>query len=282
MESWIVDVDQTTFEREVIEQSRTVPVLVDFWAEWCGPCRTLGPLLEAAIEARGGAVRLAKLNTDQNQQLAGSFGIRGIPTVKAFVDGRVADEFVGVRDRRGIDAFIDGVCPSDEDRALQQATQKVAAGDFAGAATLASPLVASAKHREAALLVLGEAQAAMGQVEEARATLDQITAEGPYAAQADALHVRIELRQAAGRDEPSLREALAKDPEDLDARWALIATLIEGGQVAPALDELLELLQRGRKYREDGARRAMLAIFTMLGVDDPLVHEYRRRMQIYL
>lgn len=283
MKQWISEASESTFEQEVIQRSFSKVVLVDFWAGWCAPCRMLGPVLEAAVEARQGAVQLVKVDTDGNRELAVRYQIQGIPAVKAFVDGKVVDEFVGVQDRRAVDAFIDRVSPSAEESGLKQAEGLLEAGRADGVAAALAGALESPRHREQALLLLARARVQQGEFSQAKEALEQIAPRGVLADQVDALGVRIELLSAAnGTDETAQRLRVKRHPDDLEARWVLAALLLAAGKAPEALEELLELLQRSRSYREDGARRAMLAIFDELGHHHDLAREYRRRMQVYL
>lgn len=283
MSKYISEATQQTFAQEVIERSRQMPVLVDFWADWCAPCRMLGPMLEQAVEARAGAVWLVKVNTDQEQQLAVHFGIRGIPAVKAFVDGQLADEFVGVRDRPAIDAFIDQLAPAPEEQALRQAEQLLEARQAAEVPAVLEPALSSPHQRDAALLLKARALYALGQSEQAEAALDAVDEGSLVADQVSALRAHGQLVGAAdGADLARLRGEVEGRPDDLDARWILAGGLLRDGHHEEALEQLLELLQRSRSYREDGARRAMLAIFDELGPEHDLSREYRRKLQIFI
>jgi putative thioredoxin len=209
--------------------------------------------------------------------------IQSIPAVKAFVDGRIVDEFVGLRDRRTVDAFLDRVLPSPEDRALQRAVVLLAGGDAAQVSEVLEPALDSPHHRDDALLLLAQAHMVRRAYDESLEVLAKIPEESLLANEASALRAKSELLGGAeGTDEAALRQTLQQNPADTDARWRLAGTLAADGREQEALDELLELLQRDRAYRDDGARRAMLAILDGLGTDDDLAREYRRKMQIYL
>jgi putative thioredoxin len=247
----MADVSERDFEAQVVERSRELPVVVDFWAEWCGPCRTLGPALEAAVEKRAGKVELAKVDVDSNQQLAATFGIRGIPAVKAFRDGEMVAEFTGAIPPAAIEKFLDELVPSEAD-------QLVDAGDEA---SLRQALEANPRHAEAAR-GLGRILVGRGDADEARELFSRF--EGDFVI--DGLVARLELAGAgngAGPD-PTLAEALAAWDEG-DAERAL-----EGLQtVLEATDDA---------EHRDRIRRVMVAIFTELGPDDPLARAHRRRL----
>lgn len=273
---WISEATTETFEREVLERSATTLVLVDFWAEWCGPCKVLGPILEAAVAQRGGQVWLVKIDSDLNQELAQRFNVRGIPTVKAFLEGQLVGEFVGATDRRGVDAFIDKVSPSEQEQALARAKNLLAAGEPEGVPALLEPALQSPPHREQATLLVARAQLDSGALDAAEQSLDAIK-RAVEVDQLERLRLRLELLRSAAAAESS-----GEPPtDDLEARWSLASQHYAAGRHREALEALLELVQLDRGHREDGARRAMLAIFDDLGPTHDLVREFRRQLQIY-
>ena len=245
------DVFEHDFETRVIERSRTVPVVVDFWAEWCGPCRTLGPALEAAVARRAGEVELAKVDVDRNPVLAQAFGIRGIPAVKAFREGRIAAEFTGAIPPPQIEEFLDRLVPSQADRL-------VAAGDEE---SLRRALEADPRHGEAARK-LGRLLLARGEREEARSLLEPVAADFVAAG----LLARIKLTTPANGNEP--------DPR-LEAAFAAW----DEGDLERALEGLQEVVaETSDPERQDLLRQAMVAIFTELGPESQLARSHRRRL----
>ena len=281
--AWISEADDLTFDSEVVERSRRIVVVVDFWAAWCGPCRSLTPILEAAVEARKGDVHLVKVDVDQSPRSAARFGVRGVPAVKAFVDGEVRRELVGLQSRAVVDAFLAGVVPAAEEVALARASELVARLRPEAVEAALQPALQSPRHRDRALLVLGRARGAARQYGEARAALDEVPETSPEAEAARGLRLKLDLEDAAeDRDREGLRARLAAAPDDSDARWALAGLELGSGNVREALELLLEILKRDRRYRDDGARRAMLAIFDEIGVHHEISNELRRQMQIYL
>jgi putative thioredoxin len=247
----VFDVDEAQFEQRVIERSREVPVVVDFWAEWCGPCRTLSPALEAAAGKREGEVELAKVDTDRNQSLAAAFGIRGIPAVKAFKDGRVADEFTGAIPPAQVERFFDNLVPSPADRLASADDEE----------SLRKALELDARHLGAAQR-LGRLLLRRGDAEQALELLDGF--HGDFLADGLAARARLASQDGDAADASELERAFAA--------W-------DAGRHEEALSGLeAALSQADDPERRDRIRKVMVAIFTELGADHPVAREYRRRL----
>jgi putative thioredoxin len=288
----MTDVSTKDFPTAVLERSKTVPVVVDFWAPWCGPCRVLGPIIEAEVAALGGRVELVKINTDESPELAQQYQIQGIPAVKAFRDGNVVAEFVGAQPAPNVRRFLQQLVPAPGLAALaavEAALQAAPAGPE-GAAALATAeqalraLVDDATVANRAKLLLARLLASTGKADDARATLATIDPRSQEALHAPAIERRLAFAMAAEEygGEDRARAAFAATPNDPEARYALASALAARGEFKEALEHLLEIAGRNRKFRDDGARLAILALFDQLGHDHELTQEFRRRLQIVL
>jgi len=273
------DVTAADFDERVISRSKEVPVVVDFWAAWCGPCRTLGPMLERLETDADGDWELVKVDVDGEQELARQFRIQSIPAVKAFRDGKVVAEFVGAQPEANVRTFLKGIAPSAADRLVARAEGVLEAGRGREAEQyLREALSAEPDHRRA-LLVHGALMLRQGNMDEAEQLLERVPKATPEGRDAQALLARVRFaREAAAAGSDSAGTALAASSSDTEARWALGVRLAAQGDYRPALDHFLWLVQHDRQYREDGGRQSMLAVFDILGPDDPLTVEYRRRL----
>jgi putative thioredoxin len=241
-----MDVGTANFDREVIEASKSHPVVVDFWAPWCGPCRALGPVLEKVAAAFAGRIKLVKINSDENQELSAAFGVRSIPNVIAFKDGRAAAQFTGAVPESQVRSFFEKLLPSAAEEALQRAEQAFAACDIDAAERLLAAVPPD--------LALGERIAALEHgIAYARAG-------------------------QGGPNEDELRAKLIADPGDHDTRLALANLYGSQRRYRQAMDELLEIVRRERTWRDGAARTEMLALFTLAASEPALVAEYRRKL----
>jgi len=269
---WVIDVGEADFEREVLERSATTPVVVDFWAPWCGPCRTLGPLLERLADEHRGAFVLAKVNVDEAPELSAAFGIRGIPAVKAFKDGRLVAEFTGAQPEPVVRQLLDAVRPTAADRLVDEAAGLPAE---AAEARLREALAEEARHPRA-LLALARLLAARGDLAEAVRLCELVAPSAPLFAEAERFAAEVRTRvDGGGADEAALRARLAADPGDLAARLRLGRLLVAQQRWEDGLAELLEVVRRDRDHDDAAARKAMLDVFAVLGAEHPAVERWR-------
>ena len=277
MESLVFDVDQSEFETAVLERSRETPVVVDFWAPWCGPCRVLGPVLERVVEEYEGKVLLAKVNVDENQELAAGFGIQGIPAVKIFKDGALATEFTGALPEPAVREVLAQVVPSREDELVLEADGLWARGDAEKALETYEQVLEESAQHAGALLGMGRGLLDTD-VERGLSLLERVPLGGPERNEADRLIARQKLSQRDGDDAESLRRELAAAPDSLDLRFRLAQELAAEEHYEAALEEFLVVLKKDRAFEDDGARKAMVQIFEVLGRGSELADRFRSEM----
>ncbi len=270
----VLDVTDATFASEVLAYSKTMPVVVDFWAPWCGPCRMLGPIIEKVAGEHAGEVRLVKLNTDENPQVATQFRIQSIPAVKAFRDGKMVREFMGAQPEPQVRAFFSALLPTEAERAAKQASELAAKDPVAAEAAFREVLAKSPGNADA-VVGLSRILLARGDRDEATSLLDR----APTDRRAKVLKHRLFLEsfQQKHADEDIAGE-VAANPKDPRARYRHGVLLAAKEQYEPALEELLESIRIDRGFAEGAARKAVLAIFDILGLDSPLTREYQRRL----
>jgi len=279
MTAHATDVTSATFEHEVLEASKTVPVVVDFWAPWCAPCKVLKPILEKLAAEYDGRFKLAKVNSDDNQELAAAFGIRSIPDVMAFRDGKPVSHFLGALPESQVRAFIDGVLPKPSEIEQARAAALRAAGDAEGAIAALRAALAIDPSNDPARLDLAELLVEHAGADEAEALLDAVRPNIDWDARVDALRAAVSFARmrASGTTEPTLTAKLAKDPADHAARFALAELHAGAHRYREALDELIEIVRRDKEWNDGAARKQVLNIFNLVENDDALVSEYRKK-----
>jgi putative thioredoxin len=275
-----LDVTTATFQQEVIEASKATPVIVDFWAPWCGPCRVLKPILEKLAAEYAGKFKLAKVNSDENQELAATYGIRSIPDVMAFKDGEPVSHFLGAVPESQVRAFIERLIPTPSELERTRAADLRKAGDPAGAIVALRNALALDPANDPARLDLAELLIEQKQIDEAGRLLDAVKPDLDHDRRVETLRAALAFARTAGSgvDEKELQAKLAANPADHETRFAL-ASLYAGAKRYPdALDALLEIVRRERNWKDGEGRRLILAIFNLAGDQPDLVSEYRRKL----
>ena len=274
-----IDVDARNFNAEVLEASKKVPVVIDFWAPWCGPCKTLKPMLEKLATEYDGKFRLARVNSDESLDLAKEFGVRSIPDVRAMRDGKQVASFVGAQPMPQLRAFIDKLIPKPAQIAYARAKTLLEAGDTQGAATALREVLALEPGSDLARLDLAGILIAAKQLAEAQALLDAVKPDFNLDARVETLRQGIAFASAgqSGPGVAELEQRIARQPEDLEARLRLANLHAGAKRFGPAMDQLLEIIRRNKDYEDGTPRKQMLAIFGLAEGETELVSEYRRK-----
>ena len=290
----VKDSDQTKFAKDVLEASRTVPVIVDFWAPWCGPCKTLQPMIEKVVTEAKGAVKLVKINIDENKMLAQQLRIQSIPAVYAFFGGRPVDGFMGAVPESQIREFVGRLVQAsggagaegadDLNAALEHAKQAVADNDFQLAAQIYNEVLEVAPDNLPALAGLAKCYAQEGQTDQALAILARVPAKDKTNAEIVAVQAQLDLAEQAKAAGPlgELKAKAAADPKDFQSRLDLAMAYWAANQKQEAIDELLAMIKADRKWNEEAARQQLLKFFEALGFTDPLAVDGRKRLSTIL
>lgn len=283
----IKDTTTATFNDDVIRESHTQPVILDVWAPWCGPCKQLTPVLEKAVQAAGGRVKLVKINIDENPEIATPLNVQSIPAVFVFIAGRAVDGFMGGRPESEVMAFVDKLAKTVKDpmsEALDRAAALMAEGDMQSAARIFGGLLQHDPKNIVAAAGLAECYMASGLVEETHALLDEFLPEVRDHDLLGSVRTRLKLKAELAElgDSDELEARLAANPDDHQARFDLALMAQAKNDRAGAANGLLEIIQRDRSFDDDGARRKLLEFFEAWGATDPVTKDARRRLSSLL
>ena len=276
-----IDVNEENFQSEVLDKSKSLPVVVDFWAEWCQPCQMLKPALEALASEYDGKFILAKVNADNNQALAAQFGVRGIPSVKAFSNGKIVNEFSGVLPEAEIRNFLDQLIPNESELQRHEAIELLQAGDTNGALRLLNKAIEFDENNLNAQIDKAEISFNLGDLVTAEEILKKLplaTTESDPRVQTLRTSIEIANRTAGLADKTTLIAEIGKKPKDLQLKLDLANVYIAEKNYSPALELLFEIIQQDKTFGDDIARKTILEIFTLIGPQDHIVREARKKL----
>ena len=277
MAEGLMEIEDGNFESEVLQSD--TPVLVDFWAPWCGPCKVLKPILEKLAAEYDGRFRLAKINSDENQEIAAAFSVRSIPDVMAFRDGQPVSHFLGAQPESQVRAFIESILPKPSEIEQARAAALRAAGDLAGATGALQAALELDPANDPARLDLAELYLECARPDEAEGLLEQVRPNVDWDARVEALRAAVSFARtrASGANEGTLKTRLNKDPADHAARFELSELHAGAHRYREALDELIEIVRRDKDWNNGAARKQVLNIFNLAENDSALVSEYRKK-----
>lgn len=280
----IFEVTIENFETDVVAASDATPIVLDFWAPWCGPCKTLTPILEKLAEEYGGRFRLAKVNSDEQQDLAAMFGIRSIPTVIALKGQKPVSAFQGAQPESAIRQFLDKIVPSESDERLGKAQAKLDAGDIDGAVDELKVSLALNPQLDAARIMLADIAMRDNRIDEAKAYLDACKPITRMEEEFQRVATRIAAAEDAGHspEAAALKARIDRDVDDHDARYHLAAVYATQGQYEPAFRALLDSIERDRQWNEQAARKRMVEYFSLAKEQPELVRRYRQALATVL
>src|SRR6185312_4450967 len=284
----IKDATTASFKADVIDASKSVPVVIDFWASWCGPCKQLTPLIERIVRSYNGKVRLVKINVDENQAIAAQLRVQSLPTVLAFRDGQPIDGFVGVQPESAVKAFVDRLIADDADvglgELLKAAEDLMEQGDLQGAAEVFATVLQEDRTNAEALAGLASCYLKSGDTTRAKQTLALVPPDKQNIAAVRSVEAAVLLAEKGSNtgDLSALQKRLSEDPKDHQARFDLAVGLAASGNRGEALDLLLDLVRIDSKWNEEAARKQLLQFFDAWGPKEPLVGEGRRRLSSIL
>ena len=290
----VKDANTASFRADVLDASMQVPVIVDFWAPWCGPCKQLGPIIEKAVKDAKGAVKLVKINVDENQELAAQMRIQSIPAVYAFFQGRPVDGFVGAQPESALKQFIQRLAkmsgggepgPNPIDEALEHAEGALKEGDHEAASAIFAQVLEHEPENVKALGGMARCCIAVGELDQAKTFLSQVpaaSANDPAIAGARAQLELAEAGQKSAGQSQELRARVDANPKDFEARFGLAQALFAGGDREGGVDQLLEIIRMNRAWNEEAARKELVKFFEAMGPTDPLTLSARRRLSSLL